>query len=62
MAATTGYVFNTIRSLAEYFGVSVSTVKRRIKDGTLPVYRLGPRSVRIKLEDAEAAFQAKVQS
>ena len=34
---------------------SVKTIRRRVSDGTLPAYRFGPRNIRIKVEDLEAA-------
>ncbi|ALQ31220.1 hypothetical protein AA310_05815 [Arthrobacter sp. YC-RL1] len=53
------HIFHSIRAIADHYEVSRSTVQRRIKDGTLKVYRLGPRSVRIRLSDAEAAFRSQ---
>ena len=50
------HIFHSIGAVAEHYGASRSTIKRRIKDGTLKVYRLGPRTVRVKLSDAEKAF------
>lgn len=34
---------------------SVKTIRRRVSDGTLPAYKFGPRNIRIRLEDLEAA-------
>lgn len=59
MTTHTDRVFHTIGELAAHYGVSRSTVKRRIKDGGLRIYRFGPRSIRIKLSDAEKAFRSK---
>lgn len=39
---------------AEYVGQSVTTLRRRIAVGTLPTYRFGPRSIRVRLADLEA--------
>lgn len=36
--------------------VSVSTIDRRIADGSLPAYRFGPKAVRIKISDLDALF------
>lgn len=47
-------------ALAAHYEVSRSTIKRRVKEGTLKAYRFGPRSARIKLSDAEAAFRSQV--
>ncbi|WP_121866533.1 helix-turn-helix transcriptional regulator [Glutamicibacter nicotianae] len=52
-------IFHSIGAVAAHYGISRSTIKRRIKDGTLKAYRFGPRSVRIKLSDAEAAFRSQ---
>ncbi len=38
---------------AAYLGVSVKTLRRRIADGTLRAYRVGPRAIRVTLEDLE---------
>ena len=34
----------------------ISFIDRRLADGSLPSYRLGPRMVRIKLSDLDALF------
>lgn len=44
----------TLPEAAEYVGQSVKTLRRRIAAGALPAYRLGPRSIRIRLADLEA--------
>jgi excisionase family DNA binding protein len=41
---------------AEYAGVSLKTIRRRILDGTLPAHRLGPRLLRINLNDLDRLF------
>lgn len=38
---------------AEYLGVSVQSVRRRIKSGDLPAHRVGPRSVRVYVDDLD---------
>ena len=40
-------------ALAKRWSVSLSTVERRIREGTIPVMRVGPRAVRIALADIE---------
>lgn len=47
----------TIADAAKLYNVSVSTIRRRIKDGALKVYRMGPRAVRVDSADALAAFR-----
>ena len=38
--------------LAEYLKVSVDTIHRAIRAGDLPAMRIGPRLLRIRIEDA----------
>jgi excisionase family DNA binding protein len=42
---------------ADYLGVSVQSVRRRIAEGRLPAYRVGPRSIRVYLDDLDALKQ-----
>jgi excisionase family DNA binding protein len=42
---------------AALMSVSVKTVRRRIADGTLPAYRCGRRSIRVRVEDLDLAFR-----
>ena len=46
----TGLPRQTVTSAARLTGVSEKTIRRRIKDGTLPAYRIG-RSIRIADDD-----------
>jgi excisionase family DNA binding protein len=39
------------RQAAEYGGVDVKTIYRRLQDGSLPAVRFGPRCIRIRRED-----------
>lgn len=43
-----------LREAAEWYGVSERTLRRRIAEGRLPAYRVGPRSIRVAAEDVEA--------
>ncbi len=57
MAATRRESLPTYLTLAEAARVtqqSVKTIRRRVSDGTLPAYRLGPRSIRVRLDELEA--------
>lgn len=47
----------TIADIANRYNVSRSTVYRRIKDGTLTPYRLGPRAIRLDAAEVATAFQ-----
>lgn len=42
--------------VANYLGISERTVHRRIAEGALPAYRVGPRHIRIRREDVDALF------
>ena len=42
---------------AEYLGVSVQSVRRRIAEGRLKAYRVGPRAIRVNLTDLDALKQ-----
>jgi len=51
----------TIAQVAEKFGVHKNTVRNWIRDGILPAYRVGARTVRIRHDDVEtvaAPFKA----
>ncbi len=39
---------------AEYAGVSHWTIRRRLSDGTLTAYRMGPRLIRVDLNQIDA--------
>lgn len=45
----------SIEEAARIAGLSTKTIRRRIADGSIPAFRFGPRSIRIKLADLEAA-------
>jgi excisionase family DNA binding protein len=51
----TPHVYLSLPDAAEYLGQSVKTLRRRISAGTLPAYRFGPRSIRVRLADLEAS-------
>lgn len=44
----------TIPDAADYLGVNPRTIRRRITDGTLTGYRMGPRIIRVDLEEVDA--------
>lgn len=39
---------------AEALGVSDRTIRRRMADGSLPAFRVGPRLLRVRRSDVEA--------
>jgi excisionase family DNA binding protein len=44
----------SIPDAAEYAGVSPRTIRRRITDGSLAGYRMGPRLIRVDLGELDA--------
>lgn len=42
---------------AKYLGVSVQSIRRRIAEGHLPAFRIGPKSIRVYVADLEALKQ-----
>lgn len=42
---------------ADYLGVSVQSIRRRIAEGALPAFRVGPKSIRVYVDDLEALKQ-----
>lgn len=47
----------SIQDAAELLGVSTDTVRRRIADGSLAAYRVGPRLLRVDRAAVEALAQ-----
>ncbi|MEW5808562.1 MAG: excisionase family DNA-binding protein [Actinomycetota bacterium] len=43
-----------LQTAATYLGISRSSVRRRIAEGALRAYRVGPRSIRVYVEDLDA--------
>lgn len=43
----------TIEEAAAYTSLSTRTIRRRIADGALPAFRVGPRSIRVRPEHLE---------
>lgn len=46
----------SLAEAADVMSVSVKTIRRRISDGTIPAYRCG-RTIRVQLDDLQAAFR-----
>lgn len=51
----TAPTYLSLEQAASSMAVSTKTIRRWIAAGTLPAYRCGKRSIRIKIEDLEAA-------
>ena len=49
--------FVSIAEAAEYLGVNVRTIRNMLYDGRLKAHKLGPRIVRIRLSDIDAALE-----
>jgi len=49
--------FCTVAEAAAMLGVSASTVWRWVDSGKLPAFRVGPKAIRIKRGDVEAAVR-----
>jgi excisionase family DNA binding protein len=45
---------NLTLKAADFYGVSERTLRRRVSEGLLPAYRVGPRSIRVSAEDVAA--------
>lgn len=43
-----------LKDAADWYGVSERTLRRRIAEGKLRAYRVGPRSIRVSVEDLDA--------
>ena len=50
-------VYLSLEEAAEVMSLSVKTIRRRIADGTIPAYQCGRRSIRIRLDELEAALR-----
>lgn len=47
----------SIQNAAAYAGVSSKTIRRRISDGSLRGYRMGPRLLRVDLNELDAMLR-----
>lgn len=50
-------VYVSLEEAAEMMSMSTRTIRRRISDGTIPAYQCGRRSVRLRLDELEAALR-----
>ena len=57
MAQAIGKKHLTLREAGEWYGLSERTLRRRIAEGKLPAFRVGPRSIRVTAEDVAALAQ-----
>ncbi len=47
----------SIAQAADYASVSTKTIRRRISDGSLTGYRLGPRTIRLDLDEVDESMR-----
>lgn len=47
----------TVAQAAQRAGVCRATIRRRIADGSLPAFRLGPRMIRIQADAVDALYR-----
>lgn len=47
----------TIKDVAQYLGVTVRTVRTMVIDGRLRAYQLGPRVIRFRRSEIDAALK-----
>jgi excisionase family DNA binding protein len=57
MSTTTKSKYVTQAQAAEMLGVCTRTVRNMIADGRLRAYSLGPRVIRLHIDEVEAALQ-----
>ena len=50
-------VYVSLEEAAEIMSLSTRTIHRRISDGTIPAYQCGRRSIRLRLDELEAALR-----
>ncbi len=50
-------IYLSLDEAAEVMSLSTRTIRRRISDGTIPAYGYGRRSIRIRLDELEAALR-----
>ena len=50
-------VYVSLEEAADMMSLSTRTIRRRISDGTIPAYQCGRRSIRIRVDELEAALR-----
>lgn len=45
----------SLADAADYYGVSIKTIRRWISDGRLEGYRVGPRLLRVRMDSLDSA-------
>jgi len=59
---TTGHArrLASLSDAAQYANVNPRTIRRRVADGSIPGYRLGPRIVRVDLNELDALLLSPI--
>jgi excisionase family DNA binding protein len=47
----------TLKNVADYLGLSTRTIRQMVTDGRLRAYRLGPRVIRFRRSEIDAALE-----
>jgi excisionase family DNA binding protein len=47
----------TMQNVADYLGLSTRTVRQMVSDGRLKAYRLGPKVIRFRRSEVDAALE-----
>lgn len=50
-------VYVSLDEAARMMSLATRTIRRRISDGTFPAYQCGRRSIRIRVDELEAALR-----
>lgn len=50
-------VYVSLDEAAQMMSLSTRTIRRRISDGTIPAYQCGRRSIRVRVDELEAALR-----
>lgn len=51
----TSATWGSLADAANYYGVSIKTIRRRITDGSIEAKRFGPRLIRVNLASLDEA-------
>lgn len=57
MPHTNNPSYVSLQDAAEHIGVSTRTLRRRVADGSLTAYRVGPKIIRVNLAEVEASLR-----
>jgi excisionase family DNA binding protein len=52
--------YASLKAAAIHYGISEKTLRRRISEGHLKGYRMGPRLIRVDLDEVEAMMMRPI--